>query len=236
MASPPPRATTCLLSPVRRRTARSLDWPTCCPPTASSWSALHPDRSGHVPVTRSAGLPQFDPIALRISDPAESTDFLHLLGLLGHVRALGAQLGEHRVQVTDTEVEHRLLGAGAEVIGVGLERREHRRPDVLVPQAVLIGGQSQVIAIPGTQGDRVGSPQEVPTHSQHTFHLAILPGRTDYRPARTARPGRGGQGHVPEPMHFPGRAASSAPPRSTVPPAPTGAAMTALQTWVAPAY
>src|SRR5215470_17501726 len=76
----------------------------------------------------SAGLPQLDPIALRIGDPAGSTDTLHVLSLLGHVRSLGAQLREHRVQVADTEVEHGLLGAGAEVLGLGLERREHRSP------------------------------------------------------------------------------------------------------------
>src|SRR5205814_1824558 len=53
----------------------------------------------------SAGLPQLDPIALRIGDPAESTDPLHILSLLGHVRSLGVQLREHRIQVADPEVE-----------------------------------------------------------------------------------------------------------------------------------
>ncbi|GAA5195246.1 hypothetical protein GCM10023322_61550 [Rugosimonospora acidiphila] len=38
----------------------------------------------------SAGLPQLHPIALRIGDPAESTDTLHVLSLVGHVRSLGA--------------------------------------------------------------------------------------------------------------------------------------------------
>src|SRR6516162_7892840 len=90
-------------------------------------------------VERSGGLPQLDPIALRIGDPAEPADTLHALRLVGHVRSLGAQLREHRVQVADPEVEHGLLGAGPEVAGIGLERREHRQPGSLTPQAVLIG-------------------------------------------------------------------------------------------------
>ena len=38
----------------------------------------------------SSRLPQLDPIALRIGDPAESTDTLHLVRLSSHVRSLGA--------------------------------------------------------------------------------------------------------------------------------------------------
>ena len=101
--------------------------------------------SGHVTgcmKTQSGWLPQLDPIALRIGDPAESTDTLHFLGLFRHVRSLGAQLREHRIQVTDAKVEHGLLGARPEVVGLGLERREHRRPGNLAPQAVLIGVQA----------------------------------------------------------------------------------------------
>jgi hypothetical protein len=61
------------------------------------------------------GLPQLDPIALGIGDPAESTD---------------------------TEVDHDLLVTGPEVVGLGFERREHRRRGFLTPQAVLIGVQA----------------------------------------------------------------------------------------------
>ena len=46
---------------------------------------------------------------------------------------LARSCGEHRIQVADTEVEHRLLGAGPEVVGLGLERRE--RPSARVPDA-----------------------------------------------------------------------------------------------------
>ena len=42
--------------------------------------------------TRSGGLPQLDPIALRIGDPAEPADTLHVLRLFSHLRSLGAQL------------------------------------------------------------------------------------------------------------------------------------------------
>jgi hypothetical protein len=49
---------------------------------------------------------------LGIGDPAESTDTLHVLRLFSQVRSLGAQLREHRIQVADPEVDHRLLSAG----------------------------------------------------------------------------------------------------------------------------
>src|SRR4051794_863510 len=42
--------------------------------------------------TASAGLPELDPVALRIRDPAESPDTLHVLRLVGHIRSPGTQL------------------------------------------------------------------------------------------------------------------------------------------------
>src|ERR1700691_2143669 len=125
--------------------------------------------------TRSGGLPELDSVALGIGDPAEPADALHGLGLADHIRSLGAQLRQHRFQVADPEVKHGLLSAGPEIIGPGIERREHRRPVSLTPQAVLIGVQAQAVAIPSAQGGRVGGPDEVPADSKHTFHAAILP-------------------------------------------------------------
>src|SRR5215469_6088937 len=98
--------------------------------------------------TWSGGLPELDPVALGIGDPAEPADAFHVLRFFGHVRSLGAQLREHGVQVADPEVEHGLLGAGPEVPGFGLECREHRRPASLPPQAVVVGVQAQAIAVP----------------------------------------------------------------------------------------
>src|SRR6059036_817176 len=83
------------------------------------------------------------------------------------LNAMLAQLREHRIQVAGPEVEHGLLGAGPEVVGLGIERREHRRPGFLAPQAVLVGVQAQAIAIPRAQGRRVGGPHEVSTDSEH---------------------------------------------------------------------
>src|SRR5690349_9888401 len=128
-----------------------------------------------LPRMRLGGLPQLDPVTLGIGDPAEPADTLHLLGVLGHLRSFGTQLRDHRVQVADAEVEHRLLGAGPEVAGLGLERREYRRPGFLAPQAVLIGVQAQAIAVPRAQGRRVGGAHEVSADAKHTFHAAILP-------------------------------------------------------------
>src|SRR5580698_4402312 len=157
--------------------------------------------------TRSGGLPQLDPIALGIGDPAESTDALHVLRLFSHVRSPGAQLREHRIQIADPEVEHGLLGAGPEVLGPGLESREHRWPGSLTPQAVLIGVQAQAIAIPRAQGRRVGGPHEVPADSKHTFHAAILPGR---RPSGLASHRRPLHRNRPSPFHLWWAAASMA--------------------------
>src|SRR6478609_12140023 len=51
---------------------------------ASTWmTESAASRSQPVVRTRSAGLPQLDPIALRIGDPAESTDTLHVATLPG---------------------------------------------------------------------------------------------------------------------------------------------------------
>jgi hypothetical protein len=62
--------------------------------------AVAPNSTGGLnlgPVKRSDGLPQFDPIPLRIGYPAEPTDPLHVLRLVGNVRSVVAQLREHRV-------------------------------------------------------------------------------------------------------------------------------------------
>ena len=92
----------------------------------------------HSQEPQSDGLPQLDAIALRIGDPAEATDTVHVLLFFSHVRSFGAQLGEHRIQVADPEVEHGLLGAGPEVVGLGLECRKHRRPGSLRPKAAAV--------------------------------------------------------------------------------------------------
>ena len=117
-------------------------------PVPSRWVGDH--RCSRDRPVGSGGLPQFDSIALRIGDPGEPTDTLHVLGLLGHVRSLAAQLRKHRIQVANPEIDHGLLGAGPEVVGLGLECREHRRAGPRMPQTVVIGVQAQVIAIPRT--------------------------------------------------------------------------------------
>ena len=63
------------------------------PPSSYRDRAIRRGRRERLPLiggrgAPSAGLPQLDPIALRIGDPAEATDALHVLGLLGHARSL----------------------------------------------------------------------------------------------------------------------------------------------------
>src|SRR5262249_48321071 len=144
-ASPIPSSSCTPATPLPIPAFASSSPESSCTPKSSS-SGRDGDRG------RLGGLPQLDPVALRIGDPAEPADTLHVLRFPGHVRSLGAQLREHRIQVTDPEVEHGLLGAGPEIPGLGLERREYRRPGSLMPHAGLIGVQAQAIAIPRTEG------------------------------------------------------------------------------------
>ncbi|MEA2245369.1 MAG: hypothetical protein QOD24_4925 [Solirubrobacteraceae bacterium] len=63
-----------------------LETKNCSPTSSTQW----PQHVTAGVKMRSGGLPQLDPIALRIGDPAESTDTLHVLRFFGHVRSLGA--------------------------------------------------------------------------------------------------------------------------------------------------
>ena len=56
-----------------------------------------------------------------------------------------------------------------------LERREYGQPASLPPQAVLVGVQTQAVAIPRAQGCRVCGAQEVSADPEHPFHAASLP-------------------------------------------------------------
>src|SRR5690242_18582994 len=146
---------------------------------------------------RSGGLPELDPVTFGIGHPAEPADTVHLLRVFSHVRSLGTQLRDHGVQVADPEVEHGLLRTGPEVAGLGLERREYRRPGFLAPQAVLIGVQTQAIAIPRAQGRRrAASTRRFQAHvpcrylaSRAAEGRAGAAARTENRDARAGPPG-----------------------------------------------
>jgi hypothetical protein len=126
-------------------------------------------------MVKSGRLPEFYPIALRISDPAESADALHGLRFVIHYRTPISQLREHRVQVPDPEVQHGLLGVRTEVVGPGLKCREDRKSLPLTPYTVVIGVKPQEIPLPGRKRRRVSGSQEVPTYSNHAFHIGIVP-------------------------------------------------------------
>lgn len=48
---------------------------------------------------------------------------------------------------------------------------------------MLIGVESKALAVPGAEGRRIGSAQEVPTNTEHTFHAATLPEQSTVNPA-----------------------------------------------------
>src|SRR5262249_17236985 len=129
-------------------TAMTTGWTCCGCTTQGRIRGTAPGAEVRPRTGQSGGLPQFDPVALRIGDPAEPADAVHVLRFRSYVRALGAQLREHRIQVADPEVEHGLLRGGPEVAGLGLERREYRGPGTLLPQAVVVSVQAQAIAVP----------------------------------------------------------------------------------------
>jgi AcrR family transcriptional regulator len=119
-----------------------------------------------------SGLPELDPVALRVDDPAESAHALEVLHLGRDLGPVTAQLGQHGVQVADPEVEHGLLGGRAEVVGVGRERRERGDARLRMPDAVLVGVEAEGLAVPGPEGFRVFGSEEVPADAGHSFHDA----------------------------------------------------------------
>src|SRR5262249_122311 len=68
-------------------------------------TSSHSSRIGnHV----SGGLAEFDRVAFGVVEPGEATNIG--IGLrVGHGDALGAELGNHRVEILDAEVDHPLL-------------------------------------------------------------------------------------------------------------------------------
>jgi hypothetical protein len=54
-----------------------------------------------------------------------------------------------------------LLRGRPEVVGIGLERRENRATGLLTPQAVLVGVQTEAVAVPRAQRSGIVGPNEV---------------------------------------------------------------------------
>jgi hypothetical protein len=71
---------------------------------------------------RSGGLVQRDPIALRIGDPAESTDTLHTC-VFSDARSFAPNCARIASR-SRTRSRAGLLGAGPEVLGLGLQSHE----------------------------------------------------------------------------------------------------------------
>jgi hypothetical protein len=133
-------------------------------------SDINPPRCEEFVAGSVGGLPEFDPVSLRISDPPEFADAVEILSFGPYVGPEIAKLRHHGVQITDSKVEHGLLGARSEVVGVDLEGRENGGTHLLVPETVLVGLEAETLSVPGAQGRRICGTEKVSTDSNHTFH------------------------------------------------------------------
>src|SRR5262245_57028068 len=119
------------------------------------------------------GLPELDPVPVGIFHPAEPAEALHRLDVVDDDGAAGPHLGEHRVEVTDAEVDHDPLLAPAEVLGVVRERRPYRRARLLAPDAVLLLGvrvDPERLAVPARGPSRVLRPDEQTADARRLLH------------------------------------------------------------------
>ncbi len=104
-------------------------------------------------------LPQLDAVAFGVHDPAELA-VRFFLNLLVDLDAGGAELGEHRVQIFDAEVDHERGLARLEVLRVGGERRPDEQGAGISLGgerrfAVLVRREPEVFAVPGLELRRV---------------------------------------------------------------------------------
>src|SRR6188768_2377024 len=100
---------------------------------------------------RPGRLPELESVPFRIRGPGEAA-VLRVLDPLVHLNARCAELGEHRVQVAHAVVQHGLLVAAAEVLGVLGEGRPDRLIAARGREHVL--GDAEVLSVPRVQ--RVG--------------------------------------------------------------------------------
>jgi hypothetical protein len=112
--------------------------------------------------------------SLGVGRPAEAAGLV-LLDRVVDLDAGRAQLGEHRVEVTDAVIDHLLLLLPTEVLGVRREEGPHRHvalfrlEDVAAPRRRL---DSEVLRVPREKGLRVAGAKEDAADPDHAFHQA----------------------------------------------------------------
>src|SRR2546427_7179295 len=121
-------------------------------------------------------LPQLDPVALRIGDPSDPTVRV-LVSLVVDGHALSGQLPEHAIEVVNPVVDH---AGRREVARLGRKERPHRAPHALGPReltplehrpALLLDGDSEVLAIPLAQRRSVTRLEEDAAEAGHPSHF-----------------------------------------------------------------
>jgi predicted RNase H-like HicB family nuclease len=110
-------------------------------------------------------LPNLDRVALRVVHAGEAAGFRRIPARIrDHLNARAPQIGEQRIQIIHSQIDHELL-VGGEMICIGRERHEHRGPRVLLPDSLLVAGNAEMGAVPRCQSLRIARPEEKPANA-----------------------------------------------------------------------
>jgi uncharacterized membrane protein len=120
-------------------------------------------------------LPNLDRVALRVMHPRKAAGFRRVPAWIGqHLNARAPQIGEQRIQVIHSQIDHELL-VGGEIIRIGGKWHEHRGPCLLVPDCLAGGGEAEMGAVPRCQRLWIACPEEKPANAGYchaSFFLA----------------------------------------------------------------
>ena len=128
--------------------------------------------------------PRARAVAFGVDRPTEAADAVEQLDPLVDLGTGLAQLREHRVEVSNPEVDHDLLLGPAEVVAVLRKGSPHRRPRLLLPQHVTTFQarvDTKVFGVPRSHALRVRRSEENATDACDTFHASLLQSKTSGR-------------------------------------------------------
>src|SRR3990172_3945323 len=127
-------------------------------PTRSAWKRRRLVAQSHKAGSNRPWLPELEAVALGIGRPAEAAELM-VLDPLVDLDTRGPKLGEHRVEVGDGEVDHRLLLTRPVVRVLG-ERDPVRVPALREDDVALLDGNTQVLGVPQDESVRISRPEE----------------------------------------------------------------------------